>query len=192
MKTFAAPAMLSAALTCAPAHAAAPPAFALDCRYVSNAPRAELDAHPACAARQGDTFRIAPAHLKAMRYWRGLAEVAIDGQWHYVKRTGQLLAVLTSDNGADPFEEGLTRARVNGKIAFYDRALRQKLPPAYDWAWPFRDGRALVCTGCRPGPWETERHTPIIGGLWGCIDRNGKQTIAVTHTPQQPIDCAAP
>jgi hypothetical protein len=65
--------------------------------------------------------------------------------------------VVTFDNGADYFQEGLTRSLVSGKIEFYNKDFELKLSPAYDWAWPFHDG------------------------LLGYINKDGEVVVPVTH-----------
>lgn len=156
----------------------------LSCTYASDG---ELASHAQCAAHQRDaSLNFAPAQLEQMSYSpKGLAEVLVEGRWHYVKRNGESLAVLTYDNGPDPFEQGLVRAQIEGRIAFYDETLRQVLPPKYDWAWPFHDGLARVCAGCKQGAPEGDGHVPVEGGLWGYIDRQGREVVAVKHPRAQ-------
>jgi hypothetical protein len=129
----------------------------------------------------GGSLRISGEHLAKMSYTTsGLASVLIDGHWYYVRRNGELLQVVTFDNGADYFSEGLTRSLVGGKIAYFDSKLHQAIPPKYDWGWPFEAGRALVCIGCKPGESEGDGHVSVDGGKWGFIDKNGREIVRVT------------
>jgi hypothetical protein len=156
--------------------------FTLPCIYTSSEPDGELQECPNCALRRGGALVLAPEHLQRMhRPEHGLASALIDGSWHYIKPNGENVAVLTYDNGPDYFVNGLARALVNGKIAYYDTDLRQVLSPKYDWAWPFHDGRALVCAGCQLGSPDDDGHTPVIGGVWGYIDRSGNEIVPVKY-----------
>jgi hypothetical protein len=97
-----------------------------------------------------------------------------------------LLQVLTFDNGADYFSEGLTRSLVGGKIAYFDRSFHQVISPKYDWGWPFEAGRALVCLGCSPTGFEKDGHSSVDGGKWGFIDKSGKEVVRVKLVRQKP------
>ena len=157
--------------------------FPLSCTYVANTPTAELEPHAKCAARAGMSLRIASEHLARMSYTTyGLAVAGIDGSWRYVKPNGESLPVVTNDNGADYFSEGLTRSLVRGKIAYYNRRFRQVIAPKYEWGWPFDNGRALVCRGCQLGGKPTDEYRFFDGGLWGFIDRNGHEVVPVNLT----------
>lgn len=156
--------------------------YPLPCTYAPSAPPGEMSTHPQCAARRDGKLVLSPEHLQRLSYQEGVASVAIEGEWCYVKRSGELLQVVAYDNGPDYFAEGLVRSPVDGKIAYYDAAFRQVLPPTYDWAWPFEGGRALVCKGCRLGEPDVEGHTSLEGGLWGYIDPSGKEVVPVTYT----------
>lgn len=148
--------------------------FALACFYSAADSEEGLADHPQCARRDGDTVQLAPAHFQRLDFDAdGLASVAVDGGMYYVNRQGASLHVLTFDNGADYFEEGLTRAWVNGKVGYYDKAFNQVIAPVYDWGTPLRDGRAEVCIGCQRGPADGDGHWAMQGGKWGVIDRRG-------------------
>ncbi|MCY1454268.1 hypothetical protein D9M71_713200 [compost metagenome] len=72
-------------------------------------------------------------------------------------------------------EEGLLRGRVGERIAYFDAALAQAVPGTYDFGWPFSDGIAQVCNGCRRGTPDGDGHTPMEGGEWFHIDRQGRR-----------------
>jgi len=103
----------------------------------------------------------------------GLATVLAAGQFYYVRRDGHYLPVITFDNGADYFSEGLVRAVVDGKLGYYDTGLQPTFAARFDWGWPFEDGSALVCEGCRRGEADTDGHTPMVDGRRYRIDRHG-------------------
>jgi hypothetical protein len=157
--------------------------FPLPCTYAGTDPRGELRTHAECAAFRGDRLFISQERLASLFFATdGLAQVLIDGTWYYVKPNGDLLSVLAFDNGADSYSEGLVRSMVDGKIAYFDTAFDRVIEDRYDWGWPFEGGRALVCIGCLPGPADADGHRAMEGGVWGYIDRRGKEIVPVTRS----------
>lgn len=125
-------------------------------------------------------------HLQRLDYDKyELATVFVQGQFYYVKRNGSMLPVVKHDNWADDYSEGLVRSPVDGKIAFYDRGFRQIIAPKYDWAAPFKEGRSLVCIGCKPEMPDEEGHAAITGGVWGYTNRKGEEVVPITHTRRE-------
>jgi hypothetical protein len=162
--------------------------YPMECTYVANAPTAELEAHAGCARAVDGSPQIAAVHLARMSYTsNGLASAFIDGRWYYVKPNGDLLQVVTFDNGADYFAEGLTRSLVRGKVAYFDIKFHQVIPPKYDWGWPFAGGRALVCTGCKAGKPDGDGHGSVDGGRWGFIDKMCKEIVPVGLTKAEAL-----
>jgi len=129
--------------------------------------------------------RLTRAYLVRLRYDRdGLASVLLmdqtskqKSQWHYVRRGVIPVPVESMDNGPDYFGDGLARSRVGGKIGYIDRKLNLVIPATFDGAYPFKDGIAVVCTGCTvvfdKTVTEGERSW-YEGGQWGRIDRRGR------------------
>lgn len=138
--------------------------------------------HNTGAAFRNGTLWISNENLKRMYFSpHGLAQVFIPEKgWYYVKRDGKSLSVLTLDNGADYFAEGLARSRVNGKIAYFDRNFHLVIPPKYDWGWPFENGKAVVCNGCYETPRDSDGYSQLFGGQWGFIDRQGTEIVPLT------------
>jgi hypothetical protein len=159
--------------------------YSLACVYVDNSPTGELESHAECATRASGALRVSEDHLARMSYINGLASVVIDRHWYYVMRNGRSLAVLTYDNGPDGFSEGLTRSPVGDKVAYFDSTFRQVIGPKYDWGWPFEGGRALVCIGCKLGKPDHEGHAALSGGLWGYVDRSGKEIVPVKLSQEE-------
>lgn len=188
------PALLASVLVAAPAPAAQP----LECVYAARASSRdptpddrEMKPRGVCAdPTPSGELRFREDHLARLDYdASGLATVWLEGVgFAYVKRSGENAVVLTWDNGPDPFAEGLTRARRNGKVVYLDKDLHEVIGPVYDFGWPFEGGRALVCRGCRPVPppeGDPDRHVPIEGGEWGYIDHLGREIVPVTHTREE-------
>jgi hypothetical protein len=155
-----------------------------DCSYCAagtkSDPEPAVQEYRDCGSMEGGRVVLSKTHLKKMVFDRhGLATVLVKGQHYYVKRDGLVLAVITVDNWADDFAGGLVRSRVGGKIAYYDRGFRQVIAPRYDWGLPFKNGRALVCRGCTLEEQDSEGHSRITGGTWGCIDKQGHEVVPV-------------
>ena len=160
----------------------------LSCFYTGRNSGDSFDEHRDCAGRADGKLFIRKRELARMAYDRaGLAAVYVGDQYYYARRSGALLAVLAYDNGADPYSEGLVRALVGGRIAYYDLRFRQVIAPKYDWGWPFEQGRALVCLGCRREPPDSDGHAAVSGGLWGYIDRRGREVVPVKLSRQDAL-----
>jgi len=100
---------------------------------------------------------------------KDLALININNKWYYVKKNGKAMNVIVDEHGKpDSFNEGLARTRINGKIGYFNRDLDIVLPPFYDYAFPFHNGIAEVCIGCKQ-----EEHKVLDGGEWKRIDRSG-------------------
>ena len=127
----------------------------------------------------------------AIRLWTVfavvVAPVLVGDQWYYVAPDGRTAPVIPFDNGADRFREGLARTRASGRIGYIDRSLRAAIPPRYDFAWPFENGRALVCMGCKPGEPDSDGHRAVIGGQWGYIDRDGRTVEPIRLTRDEAL-----
>ncbi|MDF2817815.1 MAG: hypothetical protein K0S73_1755 [Stenotrophomonas rhizophila] len=128
-----------------------------------------------CHLEQGRLSLDAAARARLDYDNQALAAVYAGDSFHYVSREGRTQAVITWDNGPDYVEEGLLRGRVGERIAYFDAALAQAVPGTYDFGWPFSDGIAQVCNGCRRGTPDGDDHTPMEGGEWFHIDRQGRR-----------------
>ena len=167
-------AVLGGALAIMLAAAAEPVAYPLACSFTS---RTEgLDLAEACAAETPDGLALAPAVLRRLAYQHGLASIGVKGRgWYYRRRNGRTQRMVTFEMGPDYFREGLARALAGGKLAYVDRSLRVKIATRYDWGEPFERGRAAVCLGCVEQPVDGGEHSVMAGGLWGTIDRSGRE-----------------
>ena len=101
-----------------------------------------------------------------------LQSIKIDKSWYYVNKEGKAIEAITNKKGkADVFKEGLARTRIDGKIGFFNQTLDIVLEPIYDYAFPFYNGVAEICVGCKEHGEEENRM--IEGGSWKSIDRAG-------------------
>lgn len=145
--------------------------YDVQCTYSSRREK-ELTVAADCARRTPE-LAFNPARLSDFIFNRGLAEVNIGGGWHYVRPNGGSAPMMTFDNWADEFHSDRARSEVAGKIGYIDRSLRLALPRIYDGAFPFENGRAVVCFGCVKG--TDGDHSFYAGGQWACIDPRGRE-----------------
>jgi hypothetical protein len=149
----------------------------LDCQFLPvQWPEDQL---PNCASVDKDgTIALEPMTISAVRSRdHDPVAVRIGSTLYYVNSDGRIAPVLKYDNGADYFVEGLARTPRQGKIGFIDRALVERIPPSWDFAFPFDGGVALVCQNCRPH--AVGEHTEMRGGVWGYINREGDEVVRV-------------
>ncbi|MBS3919443.1 MAG: WG repeat-containing protein [Deltaproteobacteria bacterium] len=161
---------------------------AADCRYrpkpSKGNPHPELSPQGKCGEIIGqDEFRIDPKHLKNLSFKSDLAEVFVGDKVFYVSKSGKAARTHLFDGGADYFEEGLARTISSGKFGYMDEKLAVVIKPEYDFAFPFENGVAVVCNGCRPVS-EGEHHL-LTGGKWGAIDRSGAVVIPLTFSREE-------
>lgn len=143
------------------------------CHRLDTADFAVLDG---CTQSTPGTLRISPAALARLDYDdNGLAAVMAGKQHYYVRRDGRHLAVISYDNGPDHVAEGLVRARVDDRIGYYDLQLQPAFSARFDWGFPFHNGVAEVCNGCRKSEPDANGHTALIGGKRFHIDRQGQR-----------------
>lgn len=120
---------------------------------------------------------IAPRFYVANAFTeQGSAAVATDNGWVIIDRSGKvLLRPFVFDNWPDEFSDGFARFVEDGKIGFFDRAGRKAIPARFDAAYPFSEGLAAVCRGCRVEPHGV--HSAWFAGRWGYVDRTGKLAV---------------
>jgi hypothetical protein len=162
-----------------------PIAQAADCSYLAKKskenPNPELSPQGKCGKLIGqDELQIYPQHLKNLSFKNGLAEVFVGDKVFYISKTGKAVRTHLYDNGADYFAEGLARTLWKGKFGFIDQSLNVVIKPEYDFAFPFENGFAVVCNGCRAqGKGE---HQSFRGGKWGVIDKSGTIVIPLKQS----------
>ena len=132
---------------------------------------------PGCRL-DGDRVVLESSTLGALEYDAdGLAVVLAGDGYQLVTRQGRSLPVPAYDNGPDALQEGRVRGRVGKRIGFFDARLQPAFATTFDFAWPYQDGRARACNGCRPGRPDAsgDGHVPMVGGEWFWIDRQGRR-----------------
>jgi hypothetical protein len=106
-----------------------------------------------------------------------IAPVVDDNGWAYIDMKGNIvIRPFIFDNGPDYFREGLARFTVDNKFGFFDTTGKIVIRPQFDWAFPFSEGLAVICTGCKKTPASDEHYT-VKGGKWGYINKEGKAVI---------------
>jgi WG containing repeat len=161
----------------------------VDCSYVaraternSTASEQQLQPRGPCATVRSDgSLVVQRYHVDDLYFLDGLAEILTPSGWYYVTPSGRTAPVLTVDNGADTFSDGLTRTTRAGKVGFLDHNLSEVIPPAWDFAFPFENGFAVVCQGCQSHAVDAE-HSELRGGSWGYINRVGKVIVPIEYT----------
>lgn len=136
----------------------------------------DWDHYERCARVSLDgRMSLESSHLDRLSFSEGLASVAVSSLgWFYVRPDGETLSVVNYDNGPDPWSEDLTRGFRNGQVVYLTRSFEEATGHRYDWAWPFENGRALVCQGCSVEESEFE-HKNLAGGRWWFIDPAGNE-----------------
>jgi hypothetical protein len=113
------------------------------------------------------------SYLKTVDFSKNsLQTIRIGEDWYYIREDGRMMLTLTDSEGkAERFKEGLARTKIGGKIGFFNKTLDIVLKPIYDFAFPFYDGVAEICIGCREI--FNENQKMLDGGEWKRIDRTG-------------------
>jgi acetyl esterase/lipase len=149
----------------------------LSCDFASFESSREKLGH--CAARNADgDILVRPELLDDIAPDSGVQSLHVDGNWLFAI-PGKTRVALEFDNGADYFREGLARTVRDGKIGFVNENLDLVIQARWDFAFPFDQGRAVVCIGCQP---EADgEHSALVGGKWGYIDRHGDIVVDLVH-----------
>jgi|GEM_PF-1167438 len=129
-----------------------------------------------CARRTPDgEVVIRPGALPALDGATTPRGVLVEDTLFFALESGKTAPALLYDNGPDYFVEGLARSPRGGKIGFVDERLDLVVPREWDFAFPFEDGVARVCTECVERCADGDEHCEIVGGSWGHVDREGRE-----------------
>ena len=131
---------------------------------------------------------IPPKYIFAYDFTnKGLASVIKEGgNWTRINKKGFVVEVpYVVDNAPDTYSEGLARfvSEDTHRVGFSDEKGNAIIPPKYDWASPFKNGKAIVCIECYPQ--IDIEYTQYLGGKWGAINRNGEVIVPITHTKEE-------
>jgi hypothetical protein len=155
--------------------------FSYECFYIRKASNKEnsqeLESHGNCVESfKNGILRVKEEHLSKIEFIDDDLRFLILHEndklkAFYISRDNTIVQTHYYDNGPDYFLEGLARVISNNKFGFIDEQLNIVIPPKYDFAFPFKNGLATVCTGCTSQ--KIGGHSEITGGFWGEIDNEG-------------------
>jgi WG containing repeat len=79
-------------------------------------------------------------------------------------------------SGNDKISDGLFRINQNGLIGYADSSGRIIIEPQFEWAYPFKNGKAKVTFECYfQYDWIEKSHLKIVSDTWFYIDKAGKR-----------------
>ncbi|TPG31346.1 WG repeat-containing protein [Flavobacterium pectinovorum] len=110
-----------------------------------------------------------------------------DGPKVYDRNGNFLFEPYMFDAGFDDFNEGYMRFVENKKVGFANRNGVKIVPAQYDWVSTMNFGFAEYCNGCYFDRSKDPEHPPLVGGIWGYIDKNGIE-IKPTEKRNHPKD----
>jgi hypothetical protein len=109
-------------------------------------------------------------------------------RFNYFDRSGKFLfRVYITSEGLDGFREGYIRYEEGKKSGIADSQGNKITLAKYDYISSINFGFAEYCNGCYRDTSEDEEHAPLVGGVWGYVDRNGKE-IKTTSKRNHPKD----
>jgi hypothetical protein len=157
-------------------------AFAAEPLPCTPVPAEEILVVPSCVTRSDEGRLVLTQEALATLYFdvHGLTAISVDRVLYHANRKGRTAPALPFDNGTDYIVEGLTRIRRNGKVGFVNSDLHEVIEARWDFAFPFAEGVAVVCDGCR-GVKDGE-HVVVVGGVWGYIDTRGQPIVPPRYT----------
>ena len=91
------------------------------------------------------------------------------------------------DNGFDYFTEDFMRFKSGKKMGLVNQKETIVIPAKYDYISSINFGLAQYCNGCYWDTTKDEEHPPLVGGIWGFVDKNGKE-IKTTSKRNHPKD----
>lgn len=100
--------------------------------------------------------------------------------FEYYSPEGKRIAnIFFFDNGPDYYSEGLRRIVKDNKIGFINRKNIIVISPRFDFAFPFKNGYALVI---KDPVYETMgEHTAVHGGKYGLVNRLGRLVVPIKY-----------
>jgi|GEM_PF-5625912 len=98
---------------------------------------------------------------------------------YYSPRGRKIANIYFFDNGPDYYSEGLRRTVRNNKIGFINRKNIVVIRAEFDFAFPFRNGYALVIKD--PVYEKMGEHTAVHGGKYGLVNRQGRLVVPMKY-----------
>jgi hypothetical protein len=102
----------------------------------------------------------------------GLSWVLDGKNVYYINKLYIIHQTAWIDNGPDILEEGFYRYVENGKYGYQDHNLNIIIPAQWDFAYPFENGNATVCNGCK-SIFKGE-YSQMVGGQFFTINKIGQ------------------
>jgi len=92
------------------------------------------------------TIKIRPVFQKVKEFSGGLAPFLVDKSWGFINKKGLQVIEPAFYDVTDGFKSGLCAVRRNneGKFGYINKKGILKLPPVYDLAFSFYQGRAKI------------------------------------------------
>ena len=148
----------------------------------------DIESFEDCGTLIGDRLTLKQKHIDNIGFLKGreaqyqLNTIYSSVGFFDVTREGKTLKMYIFDNGTDYFSEGLARYISHNKIGFTDTKLNIIIPAKYDFAYPFKDGIAIVSNGShQERSFPEDEHTYMVGGLWGAIDKSGTVIVPLKY-----------
>jgi hypothetical protein len=109
------------------------------------------------------------------------------GDLYFDRKGNYLFKTALAALGNSDFHEGYILYEENGKSGLANRLGNKIISAQYDYISPLGFGFAQYCNGCYWDTAKDEEHPPLVGGVWGFVDRNGKE-ITTTSKRNHPKD----
>jgi len=127
----------------------------------------------------GESTDIAAYHRKTFGAEkfnkRGVAHIITEDGWVAINRKKQILyKPFIFDNGPDYVKEGMLRFVENGKMGFVNEAGKKVIQAQFDFVYPFENGRARFCNGCKTIKDGEHSRLDEKSGKWGEVTKKGK------------------
>ncbi len=105
----------------------------------------------------------------------GVAHILTQDGWVAINRKKKVLyKPFIYDNGPDYVQEGLLRFVEIGKMGFVNEAGKKVIKAQFDFVFPFENGRARFCNGCKTIKMDEHSMIDEKTGSWGEVDKKGK------------------
>ena len=129
--------------------------------------------------------KVPPGLINFFEYFDKPSTSRPSGRWKTFDRDGNYLyEPCLFEFAPDEIYEGLSRFRENGKIGYANREGKKIISAQFDFAGWFTLGTSIFCNGCYRDTAEDIEHPPLVAGIFGIINRQGK--ILMDNIPYDP------